>query len=268
MTELSVIIVSHGHEAMLLDCIGSLGEALRDVASETVLLNNLPDGKVEALLRPVFPDVIYMNNPSPVGFADNVNRASKACAGKHLLILNPDTVYQSGSIAGAIDYLEQYGDVALLGCRLMNDDGSVQQNYRRFPTLPVILSRGLGADHWPWQPHFYRWRMMLDATFDRPTPVDWVFGAFMLVRRSWFDAVGGMDPDFNLYYEDVDLCYRLRARGLKTVFYPELQFGHRHLRSSARKPLGKAWRWHVRSAYRILRKHGYLLRPPVELEPH
>jgi len=100
MTQLSVIIVSHGHEAMLHDCIGSLDEALRDIASETVLLDNLPDGKVEALLRPVFPDVIYMNNPSPVGFADNVNRASKACAGKHLLILNPDTVYQSGSIAG------------------------------------------------------------------------------------------------------------------------------------------------------------------------
>jgi GT2 family glycosyltransferase len=147
---------------------------------------------------------------------------------------------------------------------LVNADGSFQQNYRRFPTLPVIVSRALGADHWPWRPRFYRWRMMQGVEFKCPTPVDWVFGAFMLVRRDCFTAVGGMDAGFNLYYEDVDLCYRLRERGLRTVYYPELQFTHHHMRTSARRPLGQAWRWHVHSAYRILRKHRYLLHPPVE----
>ena len=67
-----------------------------------------------------------------------------------------------------------------------------------------------------------------------------------------------------LYYEDVDLCYRLRGRGLKTVFYPDLNFVHRHMRTSARSPLSQAWRWHLRSAFHILRKHGYLWRPPVD----
>ena len=105
---------------------------------------------------------------------------------------------------------------------------------------------------------------MRDVIFDRPTPVDWVFGAFMLIRHDRFAAVGGMDPAFVLYYEDVDLCYRLRKRGLNTVFYPDLQFAHRHLRTSAHRPFGQAWRWHVSSAFRILRKHGYLLRPPVD----
>jgi GT2 family glycosyltransferase len=106
--------------------------------------------------------------------------------------------------------------------------------------------------------------MMHNVTFDRPTPVDWVFGAFMLIRHDHFGAVGGMDPGFVLYYEDVDLCYRLRERGLRTVFYPDLQFAHRHQRTSARRPFSQAWRWHVGSAFRILRKHGPLLRPPVD----
>jgi GT2 family glycosyltransferase len=261
--QLSVIIVSHGHEAMLHDCLASLGTALRDLQTETLLLDNLPLGATERLLRPTFPNVIFINNESPVGFAENINRAVSHAKGKYLLFLNPDTVYSSGNITGALRYLDQHEDTALLTCRLVNVDGSFQQNYRRFPTLSIIISRALGADHWPWLPQFYRMRMMHNVTFDRPTPVDWVFGAFMLIRHDHFDAVGGMDPGFLLYYEDVDLCHRLRKRGLRTVFYPDLQFVHRHLRTSARHPFQQAWRWHVGSAFRILRKHGLFPRSPV-----
>lgn len=261
--QLSIIIVSHGHEAMLHNCLVSLEPALGDLQAETLLLDNLPAGNAERLLQSSFPDVIFINNSSPVGFAENINRAASRAKGKYLLFLNPDTAYCSGDIAGALHYLDQHEDTALLACRLVNVDGSFQQNYRRFPTLSTIVSRAFGADHWPWHPQFYRTRMMQNVTFDRPTPVDWVFGAFMLIRHDHFEAVGGMDPGFVLYYEDVDLCYRLRERGLRTVFYPDLQFAHRHLRTSARRPFRQAWRWHVGSAFRILRKHG-LLRPLVD----
>jgi GT2 family glycosyltransferase len=262
--DLSVIIISHGHEAMLHNCLRSFAPALRGLGAQTILLDNLPSGGAERQLRPVFQDVVFVNNESPVGLSENMNRAARIATGEYLLFLNPDTEFLSGSLTGALDYLERHTDAALLSCRLLNEDGSIQQNYRRFPTLPVIFSRALGADHWPWHPWFYRSRMMINVTFDRPTLVDWVFGAFMLIRKDDFAAVGGMDPGFVLYYEDVDLCYRLRERGLRTVYFPDLQVAHRHMRSSARAPFGRAWRWHLRSAFRILRKHHYLLRPPVE----
>ena len=262
--DLSVIIISHGHEPMLHNCVGSLAPAVQGLESEILLLDNLPHGGAEQLLRLDFPDVKFIRNAASVGLSENMNRAAREAEGKYLLFLNPDTAHQSGTIAGAVDYLERHGDTALLSCRLSNEDGSFQQNYRRFPTLPVIVSRALGADHWPWCPGFYRTRMMQGESFDRPTPVDWVFGAFMLIRRDLFWTIGGMDTSFFLYYEDVDLCYRLRGRGLKTVFYPDLNFVHRHMRTSARRPLSQAWRWHLRSAFHILRKHGYLWRPPVD----
>jgi hypothetical protein len=264
---LSIIIVCHGHEAMLRDCLASLRSALRDDDTEILLIDNLSDGTAEQVLIGAFPEVLFVKNRSPKGLSANMNDAAQRTRGKYLLFLNPDTMYASGDLYRAIEYLETHPDIALLSCRLLNADGSLQQNYRRFPTLPIIIGRAFGADHWPWQPRFYRARMMQGVALELPTLVDWVFGAFMLIRRDCFASVGGMDPEFRLYYEDVDLCYRLRARGLSTVYYPELRFVHRHMRASARRPLGRAWRAHVRSACRILRKHRYLLSPPIE-GPH
>ena len=262
--QLSVVVVSHGHETMLPDCIASLAPALEGVASKIIVVDNLATGRVRSLVQPLYPAAIYLQNDEPVGFSENLNRAAKQAHGRFLLFLNPDTIHHSGRLADALDNLDAHREVGLLGCRLLNPDGSVQQNYRRFPTLPVILCRALVADRWPWKPSFYRSRMMLDAKIEVPTPVDWVFGAFMLVERSRFFEAGGMDSRFRLYYEDVDLCYRLRERCLRTLLYPDLRFVHRHMRSSASNPLGQAWRWHLCSALRMLTKHRYVFRPPVE----
>jgi GT2 family glycosyltransferase len=179
-----------------------------------------------------------------------------------LLFLNPDTAYQSGSLSGALDYMDKTRQTAVMGCRLLNSDGTTQQSFRRFPTTAVILARGLGADRWSRRPGFYEQRMMAGHVLDEPTEVDWVFGAFMLARRAHFGAVGGMDVGYRLYYEDVDLCFRLRQRGFRTVYYPALVFLHHHARTSARRPFGRLWRWHLRSAFRFLTKHGFSVRSP------
>lgn len=262
-TRISVVIISHGHEPLLEDCLKSLVSGLEDINSQIILLDNLPDGNVSLLLQPLFPSATFIRNSQPKGFADNANRATASSNGEYLLFLNPDTRYKRGSIAAAMRYLDRHPEIAVLGCRMFNLDGSLQRNYRRFPTLPVILARGFGADRWPWRPGYYRWRMMEDELIDRPAIVDWVFGAFLLVRRTRFLGAGGMDPSFRLYYEDVDLCYRFRRQGLGTAVFPGLEFIHHHMRSSARRPFGTIWRWHFLSAWRFLRKHRYWLRPGV-----
>jgi GT2 family glycosyltransferase len=263
VTRLSVIIISHGHQAMLPGCLASLMPALAPIDHEILLWDNLPAGAVERELRPAFPTLRYQTNSSPVGLSENMNRAAEHAVGEFLLFLNPDTAYVGGDVAQTVAWLDEREDVGVLGCRLLNEDGSVQQSHRRFPTLPVILSRGMGADRWPRKPAFYRWRMMLDEQPERPTEVDWVFGAFLLIRARHFRTVGGMDCDFRLYYEDVDLCYRLRRSNLRAVIYPELTFAHHHMRTSAARPLGRNWRWHLASAIRFLRKHRYAWRPSV-----
>ena len=102
-----------------------------------------------------------------------------------------------------------------------------------------------GADRWKQRPRFYRYRLMEGERFEDTTEVNWVFGAFLLVRFDRFLALGGMDERFRLYYEDVDLCYRFRQRGWRTFYFPAVTVVHQHARSSAAKPFGQAWRWHL-----------------------
>jgi GT2 family glycosyltransferase len=256
---LSVIVVSHGHEAMLGECLSSLLASLDGIEFELLIVDNLPGRGIEDIVRPLHAGARVIKNASPVGLAENMNRAAAKATGRYMLLLNPDTAYVSGSFQAAIDYVETRPDVAVLGCRMLNPDGSRQISYRRFPTLPVIAGRALAMDHWPYRLRCYRSRMMQEVTIDRPTEVDWVFGAFMLMRREQFRGIGGMDTRFRLYYEDVDLCYRARLQGLKTIYYPDLCFVHRHMRTSASRPLGQAWRWHLASAFRFLHKHSYWL---------
>ena len=259
--ELSVVVISHRHEALLPRCIGSLAPALAGIATEIVVIDNLQAGGAAAALADLPARVVA--NATPVGFAANVNRGAAETNGRHLLFLNPDTEYSAGRLAEAIAFLEDRPEVGLLGCTLLDEDGTPQQNFRRFPSPAIPLARGLGAERWPWQPAWYRRGMMDGVRGDAPFPVDWIFGAFLLMRRADFTRVGGMDCGYRLYYEDVDLAWRLRRAGLATWVFPALRFIHDHQRSSARRPFSQAWRWHVRSAFRYFtRTIGRSLPPP------
>ena len=163
-----------------------------------------------------------------------------------------------------MQFMESEPAAGIVGCRLLNLDGTIQSNYRRFPSLPVVVARGFLADRWWRRPQFYRRYLMEGASLDTTTAVDWLYGAFLLMRRAHFDRIGGMDERFYLYYEDVDLCYRLRQQGLKAYYFPSIEVFHHHHRTSATRPLGFNWRRHVRSVCRYFWKHRYLLRPQVE----
>jgi GT2 family glycosyltransferase len=261
--DVSVIIVSHGHERFLGKCLASLEKGLIGLGAEAVLVDNLgTNGFMAAAGDPIFPIRIQINDRRQ-SLARNTNQAVGAASGRYVLLLNPDTMFLQGSLREAINFMEEEPRVGLVGCKLLNPDGTVQRNYRRFPIVPVVVARGLGADGWARRPALYRWYMMEGQLFDAPTEVDWVYGAFALLRREVFLEIGGFDERFHLYYEDVDLCYRLRSRGLKTFYFPGIELLHHHARASAVRPLGQKWRWHVCSAWQYFLKHRYAFRPTL-----
>jgi GT2 family glycosyltransferase len=259
--DLSVIIVSHGHESFLPGCIGSLAPSLVGLSAELILVDNLGRGgmAVAAGLSPV--PVTTLANSVPCGLANNVNRAVAGARGRFLLILNPDTRWHSGTWREAIGFLDGHERVGLLGARLLNTDGTMQSSVRRFPSVAVPVLRALAVDRWPMRPRFYRELVMDSTPADGPIEVDWAFGACLLLSRHLYQRLGGMDAGFRLYYEDVDLCYRIHELGLAVVLYPGVTLYHDHQRTSARRPLSAQWRWHVASAARFFRKHRYLFRP-------
>lgn len=254
--ELSVLIISHGHSHCLHRCLASLGPALHGVAAEVLLLDNL-GGDLLRDMPPLSYPIRYFANHEPAGFAANANRLTREARAPRVLLLNPDTAYAEGALPELLSWLDDHPQAGLVGCRLLNEDNSLQRSCRRFPSPAVFLLRGLGVDRWPWQPKFYRQRMMEGRLPCSPTVVDWVFGAFLLYRRDQYLDLGGMDEGFYLYYEDVDLARRLQKAGLATIYYPPLAFHHIHLRTSARRPLGQTWRWHALSAWRYFMKHGF-----------
>lgn len=262
MIDLSILIISHGHEDDVPCCIDSLAAPLHELTHEFIVIDNLGNGLLAARLGDR-PHLKLLENSRPLGFSANVNRGARAAAGRHLLVLNPDTTYQSGSFKDALTFLAAHPRIGLLGARLLNPDGRVQESARRFPTAIFLLLRGLGAETWRRVPRAYSERLLDDPSPDAPLRVDWVFGAFMLMPRAAFDAVGGMDEKYRLYYEDVDLNLRLRRAGFETWLYPGLAIVHAHRRESARTILSRHRLWHVRSALRYFRTSGSFLRPPA-----
>lgn len=257
--QLSVLIVSHGHTDCLPRCLRSLGNVLSQVKAEILLLDNL-GGDLTKLVPPLPCPVRLFSNKKPAGYASNANQLTREAAAPLVLLLNPDTSYAEGRLDELLEWMSRHQETGLVGCRLLNEDGSLQASFRRFPSLLIFLLRGIGIDSWSWKPAFYRQRMMEGTVFEKPEVVDWMFGAFLLYRKNQYLSMGGMDEAFHMYYEDVDLARRYLSAGLTSVYYPLLSFFHIHLRSSACQPLGQTWRWHVRSAFRYFMKSGCFYR--------
>ena len=264
MLDLTIIFVSHDHDHLLPGAVAALAPAVEGLSVEVFLVDNLGRPDFGANIGPQPFDVRIFRNAHEQGLSRNTNQTAAAARGKYLLMLNPDTKYERGHLSQAIDYLERTPEAGLLGCRLLNRDGTLQRTYRKFPILPVIFIRGLYASKWPIQPAFYRQSLMEGVVLDRPAPVDWVLGAWLLMRREDFFNMGGMDERFFLYYEDIDLCYRVRQRGQSAIYYPGIVFRHTYARSSAKQPLGRGWQRHASSICKYFWKHGYLLRPRVK----
>jgi len=191
------------------------------------------------------------------GYARAVNRGIEEGRGRSFLVINPDVELSEGGVDAALQYLTEHPEVGIVGARLLNRDGSRQHSARRFYTLQTILLRRT-----PWgrlQPDHPQLRrhLMLDDELDHPRPVDWVIGAWMLVRREAVEKVGPMDGRFFLYFEDVDWCYRMWTSGYEVHYFPGASFVHAYERSSGR--LNRTLLYHLRSFVSFYDKWGALI---------
>jgi N-acetylglucosaminyl-diphospho-decaprenol L-rhamnosyltransferase len=217
MTEVSAVVVSYNSTADLPDCLRSLRS--EGVADVVVVDNDSSDGSVE-VAHAVDPEAKVVQTGANLGFGTAANRGVAMATGDHLLILNPDTVVEPGTVKALSEALDRDPGLAAVGPRLENVDGSLYPSVRRFPDLMVAFGHAFLGLVWPRNPATRRYRM-LDWDHDQPSAsVDWVSGACVLVRRSAFDMVGGFDEEYFMYVEDVDLCWRLGQAGWRIGYEP------------------------------------------------
>jgi N-acetylglucosaminyl-diphospho-decaprenol L-rhamnosyltransferase len=217
------IVVNYNAAQHLATCLGSLrANGVRDVV---VVDNGSADDSSEVACA---AGARWVPMDTNVGYGRAANRGAatpEARAASYLLICNPDTDLGAGAVAALIGSVSAEPDVAVAGPRLSNPDGSLYPSARTFPNLADALGHGVLGMIAP-RNRFTRRYRMLDWDHRRSQQVDWVSGACFLARRVAWDAVGGFDPVYFMYMEDVDLCWRLRRSGWRVSYEPGADVVH------------------------------------------
>lgn len=229
--DLSIIIVSWNVCELLRDCLHSVFANQGALTLEVIVVDSASADGSSEMVRELFPQVVLITCEENVGFPKGNNIGLARASGRNLLLLNPDTVVLNNALSQSVTYLEQHANVGVVGVQLLNADGSVQSSRRRFPTLLTAIFEST----W-WQPYappsLLRDYYVEDVADKETAAVDWVMGAFMLIRREVFEQVGGMDEAYFMYSEELDWCKRIKAAGWQIVYYPEAQIVHYQGKSS------------------------------------
>ena len=231
-------IVSHRHNGM----IGRLLEDIErhcDGKIRVILTENIPDSVPIPAGNLSFP-VDKIVNANPKGFGANHNTAFRRCHTPLFCVVNPDVRFESDPLPSLSKTLEDRG-VGVVGPLVRNSRGTLEDSARVFPTRTSLLLRA-----------FERHAGGAYPIDQGPLPVDWIAGMFMLFRRETYAAVGGFDPAYFLYYEDVDICWRLHAKGYSVVYDPRAEIIHDAQRASRGNPRLAAH--HLASIFRYLRR--------------
>jgi len=231
MSTLSIIIVSYNTRDLLRSCLSSVFEHAKEENPEVIVVdNNSNDGSVD-MLQSTFPRVKVVANTENRGFAAANNIGIRMATGELILLLNPDTELLPQCLSNALTYMKNNSRVGILGCKLLNSDGTVQQSARDVPSLwTLLLEISL---LYKVLPHSGLLRNPWVTAADQEQEVDVVKGAFLMTRRSIFETVGYLDERFFLYSEEQDWCVRAKQHGWRIVYYPKASIVH-HERASSK----------------------------------
>lgn len=223
--EVSVIVVNWNTRDVLRGCLRSIVAETRS-AHEIIVVDNASGDGSAAMVAAEFPEVRLIANADNRGFAAANNQGLAVAQGRHVLLLNPDTVILDGAIDRMLAWLADRADVGCVGCQVLEGPDAIQQTCFSDPTPLNLALVELGLHRlgrrlpFLGRPFYRGW----DRTTGRD--VDVVSGMFMLVPRPVLERVGPLDPAFFIYVEEADWCRRIRAAGWRCVFAPVARIVH------------------------------------------
>jgi GT2 family glycosyltransferase len=258
--EASVIIVSLNTKDILRECLESVERESDGLRIETLVVDNHSSDGSPEMVENEFPRVRVLRSTVNLGFGGANNLAMQTAGGRYVILLNSDAFLCPGALRLAIDHMNLHPEVALGGARLVGRDFSWQPSARMFPSIfsDALVLTGLAAK-------FPKSRLF--GHFDRtwadqlePAQVDWVPGAFSIVRTKVLGKVGLFDPRFFLYCEEVDLCRRIKRAGYEIWYWPDILVIH--IGGESSRQIGDVGvsgaqiaLWRMRSTLLYYRKH-------------
>ena len=267
--DISIIILNYKTSGLVKQSLKKLYNMDVSFSYEIIVVdNNSNDGCIQ-MINDHFPKVTGISNSKNLGFGAGNNVAIKQAKGEYILILNPDVAVIPEEITKLYKFLTGRSDIALVGPRLLNPDGSIQSSSFRFPsTLMPIYSRTALKRISLFKKKLDSYRME-DFDHNSTSPVHWLVGGCLLFKKSVFIKIGMFDERYFMYYEDIDLCRRLWERGFKVYYYPGAEMVHYHHRQSAEESLLKSFKnktlyYHLSSWIKYVLKYLGKSTPQIE----
>lgn len=228
--DLSVIVVSYNTKDLLKKCLASVFASQTSYQFEVLVSDNgSRDGSPE-MVKTDFSQARLLENGANLGFSKGNNVALRLATGRYHLLLNSDTEIAPDALDLSVQYMDKHSDVGILGGKVVLFDGRLDQACRRrFPNPWNSFLRLFGLKRFS--------DYNIDAPVDEEMEVDAVMGAYMLIRKSVTDKIGLLDEEFFMYGEDLDWCWRAKAAGFRTVYYPPVKVTHYKYGSSRKIPL-------------------------------
>lgn len=260
--DVSVVLLEYYSLDDVKQFIKSLKPKMEGLTYEIIVSSNsaYDDEKIIAI-RAEFPELNWVFNQKNLGFAKGVNRGVQHATGRAVLISNVDVTLLT-PLRDTYDFLVTHPLIGLIGPQIRDERGELQDSCRRFMT-PMFLLKRL------FQRLIHKKIVLLyrDFNYDIRQPVDWVIGAFMLIRKEVFEKIGLLDEKYFMYVEDMDFCKSLWENGLEVYFDPSCKVQYKGDRKSLRPFFnqrgGVRYCWyHVLSFLRFFIKYkGNIKRP-------
>ena len=261
--DVSLVIVSFNTRDVLRECLLSVYREIGSMWVQVIVVDNASTDESPAMVEREFPEVELIRSEINLGFGSANNLGFQSARGRYIVLLNSDDdIFDQGSLLRSVEHMDATPSAGLGGGRLVGRDGSWQPSARMFPTVftDLIVLSGLAA-RFP-QSRFFG---QADRTWANPmeaAEVDWVPGAYSIIRAETLTAVGFFDPRFFLYYEEVDLCMRIKQKGYSIWYWPDVAVVHiggessRQISSLEMSRTGaQLVLWRMRSMLLYYRKH-------------
>jgi GT2 family glycosyltransferase len=227
--DLSIIIVNYRGWTHLKKCLDPLTAFKHRILQTEVIIvdNDSDDGKLEDF-KSSYPGLTFISNKVNGGFSNGCNLGSKLAKGDYLLFLNPDTVASETEVEKLFERAKKHPENFISSCRQVNDNGRESKAYGIFPDYGTLT----GFERAIYK--LVKKKKLREKTqiADNVICPDWVSGSVMLIKTEVFKNIDGFDEDYWMYYEDTDICRRVRNKGANIAYYLDVTIQHNHGGSS------------------------------------
>jgi GT2 family glycosyltransferase len=255
--EITISLISFNQLHDLKRLLPSLIEAASNVSAEILLVDNLSSDGTSQWMARNYPNIKTIFNPNKAGYGENHNLNLQRAQGRYFVVMNSDMTVTQKVFCVLRDYMDSHPEAGIVAPKILNPDGTIQGLIKRHPTVWDLFLRRFMVGKLQ---RYFHTRMdyyeMRDVGYDQECEVPFLSGAFMFCRADLLKRLGGFNPRYFLYFEDVDLC-RLIQQTHRTMYYPETAIMH-YWERAAHKNWKFSW-FFIQSAWRYFNSWGWKL---------